>query len=64
MLIEKNNEENKSVTYRKLEQISAELEGDELIDMILKDMPKDYHYISSEKTDKEIWYEEVEKKYE
>ena len=54
----------KGTTYKKYSQLSAELNGDELIDMIISDMPEDYKYSATAKTEKEIWYEEIKKKYE
>ena len=55
---------NKSETFQKLEKLKKEIGDDELINSIMYGMQKDYSYIPSNKSDKEIWYEEIGKKYE
>lgn len=53
-----------SKTYQDLLEMEQQLSCHTLIKMILNDIPKDFSYNSSEKTDKEIWYEERRYKYE
>jgi lipoate-protein ligase A len=46
------------------EKLNRDFKKEELLELITKGMPKNYHYIESEKSDKEIWYEEAKEKYE
>lgn len=55
---------NKSDTYKNIEKLNDELGGDEFLELKLKNMPKNFKYQDSGKTDKEIWYEERRAKYE
>ncbi len=54
----------KSETYKHLENLDKELGGSTLLKAIMKGMPLDYTYKKTDKTDREIWYEEVREKYE
>ena len=54
----------KSKTYKHLEEINKDLGGSVLLNAILKEIPINYTYKETDKTDKELWYEEVREKYE
>jgi len=53
-----------SESYKKFKNLKIDMPDNKLLDSIMNGMPKDYKYVSSDKSDKEIWYEEVENKYE
>jgi hypothetical protein len=53
-----------SNTYQDLLEMEQQLSCHALIKMILEDMPEDFIYKASEKTDTEIWYEERSHQYE
>ncbi len=54
----------KSQIKQELENMNKEMGGNKLIESILYGMPDDFTYIPSDKSDKELWYEERKHKYE
>lgn len=54
----------KSGIKQELENMNKEMGGNRLIESILDGMPDDFKYVSSGKTDNELWYEERKHKYE
>jgi len=54
----------KSKTYKMLEELNKKLGGDEFIELKLKNIPINYEYQDTGKSDRDLWYEAVKDKYE
>ena len=50
-----------SESYVKLNNLKTDIQDNKLLNSITNGMPKNYKYVPSDMSDKEIWYEEVKK---
>ena len=58
-----NKKQEEGSAYKALKRLNEELEGDELIEALMKGIPKDYEYNRQMGNDREIWYEALKEKY-